>query len=450
MSVEDDRDADTPDPQADDAAVANPAVATAPPSAGPTTFDEALRAATPRAWVTPTIVGLNVAVFVAMVATGVSPSSPTTGEIFKWGAVYGPATVLDGQWWRTIASAFVHIGALHLAFNMYALFKAGVTAERIYGNGAYLALYLVAAVAGSLASVVWTPMVVCAGASGAVFGVYGSLLSFALAGHESLRLELMELRQSVLGFVGYNFVVGLTTPGISNAAHLGGLVAGLAAGWLLTRDVLTLSAARAGRFLRAGALLPAVATLAWGAHHRVSGLPYYQGVVAEKAGDLKKAAALYKQACDSGEMQGCFNMGMAYAQGQGVAEDHGRAAVFYGRACEAGVPSGCGMSRRCLRIWPGSSQGRGASRRRSTGAPATAASCSAARSLGSSYVLAAACPRMTCGPQPSSSRRATAGTWVGCVELGLVYESGRGVPKDVVQGGKSLQAGVRRRPHACL
>jgi rhomboid protease GluP len=110
---------------------------------------------------------------------------------------------------------------------MYAFWGVGAPAERVFGNAAFLALYVVAAVAGSFVSILWTPSVVSAGASGAVFGVYGAILAFALAeGHDSLTTELAVLRKSSLGFIGYNLFYGLTMPNISNAAHLGGLVRG--------------------------------------------------------------------------------------------------------------------------------------------------------------------------------------------------------------------------------
>ena len=163
------------------------------------TFGEVLAAATPRVWVTPAIVGVNVVVFVAMVATAFHRRRQTTGELFKWGADYRASDRPRGPWWRAITAAFLHVGALHLSFNTYAFFSAGAIAERVYGKAAFLALYVVAAVAGSLVSILWTPTVVSAGASGAVFGVYGAILAFALTRGARLfrRRELEALRNSI-------------------------------------------------------------------------------------------------------------------------------------------------------------------------------------------------------------------------------------------------------------
>ena len=249
------------------------------------TFGEVLAAATPLVWVTPTIVAVNVAVFVLMVATGVSPISPRTADLFKWGADFGPATVLEGQWWRLISAAFIHVGLLHIALNMYVFWGAGTLAERLYGNVAYLVLYLVAALGGSLVSTLWSPLTVSAGASGAIFGVYGAILAFARrAGGQLPPSVVAGLQKGVTGFIVYNLAFGLTVPNISNSAHLGGLATGFVAGWLLARDLAAPGRAEATRYLRLAGLVPVLAALAWGAHHRISGLPSIRsGRLAEDA-----------------------------------------------------------------------------------------------------------------------------------------------------------------------
>lgn len=258
----------------------------------PTTFAEVLAAATPVVWVTPTIVVVNVAVFVLMVATGVSPISPTTADLFKWGADFGPATVLDGQWWRLLSAAFLHVGVLHIALNMYVFWGAGTLAERLYGNVAYLLLYLVAALGGSLVSTLWSPLAVSAGASGAIFGVYGAILAFARrAGGQLPPPVVAGLQKGVTGFIVYNLAFGLTVPNISNSAHLGGLATGFLAGWLLARDLATRGRPEATRYLRLAGLVPVLAALAWGVHHRVSGLPSGRsGRLAEDAAAIALAA----------------------------------------------------------------------------------------------------------------------------------------------------------------
>jgi rhomboid protease GluP len=131
---------------------------------------------------------------------------------------------------------FLHGGLLHILLNMWCLGTSGPLIERLYGNAGFALLYLFAGLGGSLASAWWHPMVVGVGASGAIFGVLGGLLAFLVVHRHAIPESVLgPLRSSVLGFVGYNGVYGLMTPGIDNAAHIGGLVTGFATGLLLSR-----------------------------------------------------------------------------------------------------------------------------------------------------------------------------------------------------------------------
>src|SRR3974377_1091446 len=122
------------------------------------------------------IVGLNVLVFLAMVLSGVSPLNPTTEQLKHWGANWGPLS-LGSQPWRILTSNYVHVGIVHLAFNMWCLWNLGQLAERILGRLNFVALYTICGLAGSLASLWLHPMVVGAGASGAIFGLAGASLA---------------------------------------------------------------------------------------------------------------------------------------------------------------------------------------------------------------------------------------------------------------------------------
>lgn len=141
-------------------------------------FGAKLQAITPTILVTPALVGLNVLVFLAMIMGGVHPFEPTTGSLLQWGANYGPMTVSGGQWWRLAASMYLHVGLIHLAFNMFVLWQAGGFIERLLGNAGFLIVYTASGLAGALVSVAWHPYVVSAGASGAIFGLYGALLGY--------------------------------------------------------------------------------------------------------------------------------------------------------------------------------------------------------------------------------------------------------------------------------
>ena len=95
----------------------------------------------------------------------------------RFGSNFGPLT-WTGQPWRLLTSAFIHFGVIHLAFNMYALYRGGVLTERLYGSARFAVIYLLSAIAGSVVSGWWDPLRNSAGASGAIFGVYGALLVF--------------------------------------------------------------------------------------------------------------------------------------------------------------------------------------------------------------------------------------------------------------------------------
>lgn len=204
---------------------------------------------------TPLIILVNIAVFALMVLRGVSWMDPTSRELVKWGADFGPLTT-NGEWWRTVTSMFLHIGIIHLAFNMYALYRVGELTERLFGNLGFAVLYLLAGVGGSVASLYRNPEIVSAGASGAIFGLFGGLIAFLLVQRHAIPPKtLKSLMSSAVGLVLFNVVFGATVPGIDMAAHIGGLVAGLIVGLLLTQS---LTNATARNRLRRGVVALAV------------------------------------------------------------------------------------------------------------------------------------------------------------------------------------------------
>ena len=138
-----------------------------------------LYAATPTVWATPIIIGINVLVFVLMVMRGASFFEPDAGSVLTWGADFWPMTT-GGEWWRLLTSTFLHFGVIHLAFNMWALVNAGPLTERLYGRGFFAATYLTGGLFASLASMWLNHTHVSAGASGAIFAVYGMLLAYPL------------------------------------------------------------------------------------------------------------------------------------------------------------------------------------------------------------------------------------------------------------------------------
>jgi membrane associated rhomboid family serine protease/Tfp pilus assembly protein PilF len=185
--------------------------------------------------VTQAIFGINVAVFVAMTLAGVSLTEPTSAQLVHWGANYGPLTV-GGQWWRLLSCVFVHIGIIHIGFNMWCLWGLGRLAESVYGHWTFGAVYLITGVAASVTSLAWNPGGTSAGASGAIFGIAGALIASFYLGEFSLpKAAVSGLLRSVLMFAGYNLVFGAMSGHTDNAAHVGGLVSGLILGALIAR-----------------------------------------------------------------------------------------------------------------------------------------------------------------------------------------------------------------------
>ena len=226
-------------------------------------FNALLETLTPHVFVAFILIGLNVIVFLAMIVSNVDIMQPTPDALLRWGANYGPLTLTGGQWWRLFTSMFLHIGLIHIAFNMFVLFQAGPFVERLLGNAAFLVVYLVSGLAGALVSLAWNPNVVSAGASGAIFGVYGVLLGYLLlVKDDAIPAERVgALTKSALIFIGYNVVFGVLNKGTDLAAHGGGLVAGFLCGLVLSAPLL--DEHRRSRSIRTAAI--AIVTVALGA-----------------------------------------------------------------------------------------------------------------------------------------------------------------------------------------
>ena len=191
----------------------------------------------PRVIVTPALVAINVIVYIVMVARGVDAFAPTSQSLVAWGAGFTPLTA-GGEWWRLLTSTFIHIGFMHLLMNMYVLLDGGYRVERVFGNVGFLVLYLASGLLASVTSHFFHPNVVCAGASGAIFGVYGALLAFGLRCPGAIT----GIKKGVMTFIAYNLVYGFAQQGIDMAAHLGGLATGFLCGLVmalpLTREAV--------------------------------------------------------------------------------------------------------------------------------------------------------------------------------------------------------------------
>jgi rhomboid protease GluP len=226
-------------------------------------FETKLSRNTPKALVTPAIVFLNVAILVLMGLEGANVLMPHSATMIEWGANVGPLTT-SGEAWRLVTSMFLHFGVIHLLFNMWILWDVGRLVERLVGSAGFAIGYLISGFFGSVASLAWHShhVVVGAGASGAVFGVFGMLLGFSCLQRGSTFSNIFrEHRNSTLFFIGFNVFIGLSVEWIDMAAHLGGLLAGFFCGLILSQNLDTTKTLR--RTIRLASLI-AVATIASG------------------------------------------------------------------------------------------------------------------------------------------------------------------------------------------
>jgi len=154
------------------------------------------------------------------------------GPLVEAGAVYGPL-VAQGEWYRILTSAFLHLGLLHLAFNMYALYLFGPIVEQMYGHVEYLVIYLLCAAGGSVLTILLAPNQAAAGASGAIFGLFG--LAFVVGRRHKVMLgpQARALLSQVGLLLVVNLVITFSVSGISWTGHVGGMIVGAVIGFLL-------------------------------------------------------------------------------------------------------------------------------------------------------------------------------------------------------------------------
>jgi len=188
-------------------------------------------------WVTPALVALNVLVYVAMIVAAGGFGTPEWLRLVGVGANFGPLT-LHGEWWRLLTSLFLHGNLLHLLLNVWVLWGVGRLCERLYGSGPYAVIFFGCGILAGLTRVAWDPAVPSIGASGAIFGVIGAFVVFALHSHQQVMVSIPRSTWlSTAVFALYSLVSGLRTPGIDNAAHVGGLISGVILGWIMTRPL---------------------------------------------------------------------------------------------------------------------------------------------------------------------------------------------------------------------
>ncbi len=183
------------------------------------------RAATDQAPVTIALVAINFLVFIVGMATNTPPTV---------GANWGPYT-LGSEPWRLVSHMFFHDGYLHIGLNMWFLYALGRECEQLLGSVTYTVMYFLTGICGGLFSLWWHPWAPSVGASGALFGILGTMIGAYKFGEFSMPRALIRASlKSMLWCAGINLGLGLMGS-VDNAAHIGGLVSGLAFGALVAK-----------------------------------------------------------------------------------------------------------------------------------------------------------------------------------------------------------------------
>lgn len=183
--------------------------------------------------VTSVIFAINVLLFLIMTIDG---GTTNTKNLIKYGAFYKPF-VLEGEYFRFISSMFVHIGFQHLLFNMFSLVIFAAVLERLIGNFKYIAIYLFSGVGGAIFVYFFSSGSLVAGASGALFGVFGTFLYIMMTNY--LYID-EQSKQTFTAIFVLNVVFTFIGSGISVAGHLGGLFFGLILSFIILKKWFSL------------------------------------------------------------------------------------------------------------------------------------------------------------------------------------------------------------------
>ena len=184
-------------------------------------------------FVTYAIIGICLAVFgIDAILSGGESLANGLGPIGANNLI-NAGEVAKGEWWRIFTSAFVHLGLIHLGFNMYVLYLYGPIVERLYGHFEYAVIYLLCAAGGSILTILVDPGAFAAGASGAIFGLVALLFAVSRRHNAMLGPQARRMVAGTGGYLVFLLIFTFIVPGISWTGHLGGLAVGAVLGFAL-------------------------------------------------------------------------------------------------------------------------------------------------------------------------------------------------------------------------
>ena len=174
------------------------------------------------------IVVVNLVAFLIAAVSAGSLSNTTSSFEVRDGGLFGPAVEDQGEWWRVLTSGFLHVSWEHFFSNMVALFLLGLLLGNALGAARFVIIYLGSLIVGGLFVLLFSPDSLTVGASGAVFGLAGAGLVVAWRQHRWISFFL------VATWALTNLIFSISTPGISVAGHVGGLLGGALLGLLFS------------------------------------------------------------------------------------------------------------------------------------------------------------------------------------------------------------------------
>jgi membrane associated rhomboid family serine protease len=397
-----------------------------------------------RPWATIAIMAVCVLVYLGVALTstegvGAALLDPSGDALVTWGALRADL-VRGGEAYRLLACTLLHAHVLHLLVNMRALAWLGPVAEHVLGRARFLLVHILAGLSGSLACLLLQPHGIVVGASGAVCGIAGAgVVILRRLGPSSPALWHQRQTREFWGLLIGTAALGALLPFVSNTAHAGGFAAGAAVAALLGGRLPRTTASP-----RAGVLLAGAVGLAWLLVDVRAGL---------RTLDRLRMPAAVRQVeylawrCGEGDASGCFEAGVIYDIGRGVAVDDARAAGLYQRACDGGALSGCYNSGVM------SEYGRGASRDVPRAIGLYQRTCDGGSewgcaALGNSYRDGVGVSRDDVLAVSLFARSCDAHRTRGCFGLAGMLSDGRGVPRDATRAAslyaRSCDAGDAR------
>lgn len=182
--------------------------------------------------VTMILILINVIIFIITAILSKSIIDINTIVLVECGAKVN-YLINKGQIFRLLTAEFLHGGIMHILFNMYSLYIVGTVVEKIYGWKKYISIYILSALTSSILSYMLAPMTISVGASGAIFGILGAFLYFAIKERKHLQRGTLG---NIIAVIVLNLYIGFTSTSIDNLGHIGGFLGGFILSIFLYKD----------------------------------------------------------------------------------------------------------------------------------------------------------------------------------------------------------------------